>query len=249
MSGPGGVKALVPSAITLSGAAAALLAMLWAPVHPYWACNAIIVAALCDMIDGRVARWLGAHSAVGAQLDSLVDVVAFGVAPALLAFHAGAWRLGEVGPVPLAIAPLIAFVGASAVRLALFNTGRGGADGFVGIPTPVAALLVTTMIMTRHELGWTGLTSPAALTVALVGAAVLMVAPVRFPAFKHFRSRAMMVAYFATMAVGVTLLLVRQPGGAVLLAFLGVYLARGLVGLVIGGGRVRDQGPAAAPGG
>jgi len=59
----------------------------------------------------------------------------------------------------------------------------------------------------------------------------------------------MMVAYFATMAVGVTLLVVHQPGGAVLLGFLGVYLARGLVGLVIGGGRVRDQGPAAAPGG
>lgn len=69
----------VPSMVTLAGALAALLAMLWAPTHPAWVCNAIIVAALCDMIDGRIARLLDAQTAIGAQLDSLVDVIAFGV--------------------------------------------------------------------------------------------------------------------------------------------------------------------------
>ncbi len=225
----------VPSAITLGGAAAALLSMLWAPVHPYWACNAIIVAALCDMLDGRVARALGAHSAFGGQLDSLVDVIAFGVAPAFLAYHAGAGQLGTVGDVPLALLPLFAFVAASAVRLALFNVRPGPSDGFIGIPTPVAALLVTTVIMTGHELGWAVMTRREVLTGVLVAAAVLMVAPIRFPSFKHFASRAAMIAYFTTMACGLGLLVFRQPGGAVLLAFLGVYLARGLVGLATGG--------------
>lgn len=229
------MKRFIPSAITLTGAACALLSMLWAPVHPYWACNAIIVAALCDMLDGRVARALGAHSEIGGQLDSLVDVIAFGVAPAFLAYHAGAWQLGAVGDVPLALLPLFAFVAASAVRLALFNVRKGPSDGFIGIPTPVAALLVTTVIMTRHELGWTVLVRAETLTAVLVGAAILMVAPLRFPSFKHFRSRAAMIAYFATMACGMGLLVFRQPGGAVLLAFLGVYLVRGLVGLVTGG--------------
>lgn len=229
------MKRYVPSAITLGGAAAALTSMLWAPSHPYWACNAIIVAALCDMLDGRVARALGAHSEVGGQLDSLVDVIAFGVAPAVLAYHAGGWRLGAVGALPYFVLPMFAFVAASAVRLALFNVRKHTGDGFIGIPTPVAALSVTTAIMTRHELGWPRLVEPAVLAAILGAAAVLMVAPIRFPSFKHFRSRVAMLAYFTTMAGGVTLLLLRQPGGAVLLAFLLVYLARGLVGLVLHG--------------
>lgn len=229
------LAAAVPSAITLAGALAALLAIVWAPMHPAWACNAIIAAALCDMIDGRVARLLGAQSALGAQLDSLVDVVAFGVAPALVAFH---FRLHELGgladagalaAVPIGLAPAFAFVAASALRLARFNT-RPATPYFVGVPTPVAALLIVTPIMCWHELGWYPTGARWFHAALLPAVAALMVSPFRFPSFKHFRSRAARVLYFGAMAGGVTMLVVGQPGGTVLLGFLVVYLLSALAG-------------------
>jgi CDP-diacylglycerol--serine O-phosphatidyltransferase len=223
----------IPSAITLAGMAAALVAMLWAPGHPLWACNAIIVAALCDMIDGRVARMLDAQSSFGKELDSLVDVVAFGVAPRLLAYQTGLGDLGAVAGVPIGLAPLALYVGAAAVRLARFNAMPSGAgESFVGIPTPVAALLVTTPIMASDELALV-LPPDAALRLGfVVGAALLMVVPVRFPSFKRFDSRVVQALYFGAMIAGVAMLLLDLPGGTVLLGCLAVYLARGIVGLV-----------------
>lgn len=233
------LAAAVPSAITLAGALAALLAIVWAPMHPAWACNAIIVAALCDMVDGRVARLLGAQSALGAQLDSLVDVIAFGVAPALVAFQ---FRLHELGgladagalaAVPVGLAPAFAFVAGSALRLARFNT-RPATPYFVGVPTPAAALLVVTPIMCWHELGWRPTGAPWFYAALLPAVAALMVAPLRFPSFKHFRSRVARALYFGAMAGGVTMLVVGLPGGTVLLGFLVLYL---LSALAAPGGR------------
>ena len=82
------LKTAAPQVVTLGGILAALLAIVWAPFRPYWACNAIIASCLCDMVDGRIARALGVQSQFGAELDSLADVIAFGVAPAMLAYHA-----------------------------------------------------------------------------------------------------------------------------------------------------------------
>ena len=76
-----------PQAITLSGIFCGMLAILWAPMRPYWACTAIIVAALCDTVDGRIARVLKTQSTFGAQLDSLADIVSFGLAPAYLVYY------------------------------------------------------------------------------------------------------------------------------------------------------------------
>ena len=73
-----------PQAITIGGIFCGMLAILWAPMRPYWACTAIIVAALCDTVDGRVARVFKTQSEFGAQLDSLADIVSFGLAPAFV---------------------------------------------------------------------------------------------------------------------------------------------------------------------
>lgn len=223
------MKILVPNAITLSGAAAAVLSIVWAPEHPYWACNALIAAALCDMIDGRVARLLGAESAFGEQLDSLVDVVAFGVAPAWLAYS---WRLEAlevVAGVPLGALPVFVFVACSASRLARFNSTLQPQDAsFQGIPTPVAALLVVTAIMAWHETRWALFGKPALLAAILLASGALMVAPVRFRSFKHFRSRPTRWLYFGSIACGLTLLVLRLPGGAVLFGLLTLYVVQGL---------------------
>jgi CDP-diacylglycerol--serine O-phosphatidyltransferase len=216
--------------ITLAAVFAALLAIVWARSEPYWACNAIIAAALCDMLDGRVARLLDAQSEFGGELDSLADVVAFGVAPAIL-------MLQQVAPAQPSIAWLLApfaFVACSAIRLARFNLGGHAGDDFRGIPTPVAALLVTTLVMARYETGWSIFAAPWLGVAALLLAALLMVAPLPFPSYKRFRSRATQVAYFAAMAGGLTLLIVGGPGGSVLLALLVVYVLRGLIGGLVG---------------
>lgn len=220
----------IPNAVTLCGALAALLSILWASGHTYWACEALIAASLFDMIDGRVARMLNAQSAIGQQLDSLVDVIAFGVAPAYLAY---AWRLHElaaVAQVPAGLFPMFLYVACSALRLAKFNAQTDeDPNQFSGIPTPVAALLVVTSIMAWHEAGWYPFGQTWFLLAVMCSAALLMVLPVPFQSFKSFGSRLAKFSYFGAMAGGVTMLVVGLPGGTVLFGFVALYVLRGLV--------------------
>lgn len=226
------MKRWIPNALTLCGVLAALLSILWAPVHTYWACNALIAASLLDMIDGRVARMLDAQSEIGRHLDSLVDVIAFGVAPAYLAY---AWRLHEldaVAHIPLGLFPMFLFAACSALRLAMFNAKNedGSDDEFSGIPTPVAALLVVTSIMSWHEVQWYPFGETWFLEAVMCSAALLMVVPLPFQSFKSFGSRLAQVSYFGAMAGGVTMLFLRLPGGTVLFGFVTLYVLRGLIG-------------------
>jgi CDP-diacylglycerol--serine O-phosphatidyltransferase len=227
------MKRWIPNGLTLCGALAALLAILWAPAYSYWACLALIAASLLDMIDGRVARMLDAQSEIGRQLDSLVDVIAFGVAPAYLAY---AWRLhtlDKVAHIPLGVLPMFLYVACSALRLAMFNAAsddESAANDFSGIPTPVAALLVVTSIMTWHEVAWFPFGETWFLIALMCSAALLMVVPLPFQSFKSFSSRLARVSYFGAMAGGVTMLFLKLPGGTVLFGFVSLYVLRGLVG-------------------
>ena len=229
------LKAAVPQVVTLGGVFAALLAIVWAPLRPYWACNAIIAACLCDMVDGRLARALGVQSRFGAELDSLADIVAFGVAPAILAYYTalgngsqyffGPWLLASFG-----------FVACGALRLARFNTESGQgktADVFEGIPTPVSALLVTTTVMTSCELEVAGLLTPSVMVPVLLISGVLGVVRVRFPSYKRFRSRFAQILFFGSIAGGLTLLALRGPGGTVLLMLILLYVSRGLLAAAV----------------
>tara|TARA_R110002096_G_scaffold42143_4_gene113664 strand:+ start:92550 stop:93272 length:723 start_codon:yes stop_codon:yes gene_type:complete len=223
------MKFWIPNAVTLCGAFAALLSILWAPTRPYWACNALIAASLFDMVDGRIARMLGAQSDIGQQLDSLVDVVAFGVAPAYLAYASGLHTMQSVWNVPLGILPMFIFVACSAVRLAIFNAESDSTAGeFSGIPTPVAALLVITSVMTWHEMQWAPFGETWFLAVVMTSAALLMVVPLPFQSFKSFKSRIAKFSYFGAMAGGVTMLVLQLPGGTVLFGFVSLYVLRGL---------------------
>jgi CDP-diacylglycerol--serine O-phosphatidyltransferase len=230
------VKRAVPSLVTLSAVLCALLAVLWASWKPYWACNAIIAASLLDMIDGRVARMLDAQTEIGAQLDSLADVIAFGVAPALLVYFWAAPLYQVVPGIDVSVVVSFAFVGCAALRLARFNLDSDSSPKkhFEGIPTPVAALSVTTLVMAYHELELELLRHPA-LVLGMAGvAAVLMVAPIPFPSFKSFKRRWTAILYFGSMLGGLTMLFLRLPGGAVLLALILFYIVRGLVLAAVG---------------
>jgi CDP-diacylglycerol--serine O-phosphatidyltransferase len=128
-----------------------------------WAAALLPLALIFDVLDGRIARWRQKHSPLGRELDSLADVISFGVAPAALAFAAGMRT-------PLDRAVLIYFVACGVSRLARFNvTAERLADEgqavkyFEGtpIPTSVLLVLVLTVAAWRGRLGeaiWFGLT-------------------------------------------------------------------------------------------
>lgn len=139
------------------------------------------IAFIMDALDGRIARMTGATSAFGLQLDSLADVISFGMAPAILSF---AWGLHQLGRWGWAIGFL--FVAAAALRLARFNIQTTVAPDkryFVGMPSPSAASVpAATVFAWPYQID-----SPvmALLVVPVVVVpALLMVSTVRFRSFK-----------------------------------------------------------------
>ena len=139
------------------------------------------IAFVLDSLDGRIARLTNTTSAFGVELDSLADVISFGLAPALLTF---AWGLSELGKVGWAAG--FVYVSAAAMRLARFNiqsVTQLDKRYWVGMPSPAAAgVLASTVYAWPYPL--TGYhQAVAALAVVLVPA-VLMVSTVRFRSFK-----------------------------------------------------------------
>ncbi|MDB4942941.1 MAG: CDP-diacylglycerol--serine O-phosphatidyltransferase [Labilithrix sp.] len=155
----------------------------------------LVFALFFDMLDGRVARLTKTQSAFGLQIDSLADVVSFGVAPALLVYK---WSLYQLGTLGLVVAFFFAAMGA--VRLARFNVlsmGDGGKPAkpskyIVGLPVPGAAGILMSLVVANHaagaDLGGFGhVYAVLALTVFL---SLLMVSTIRFRSFKDLRLNA-----------------------------------------------------------
>jgi len=110
----------------------------------HWAAPAILLAALFDVLDGRVARLTRGTSEFGVQYDSLCDVVSFGVAPAFLMYQFGLSNLGRMGWIACFL-----FMACGALRLARFNVqssiGKASGD-FTGLPIPMAAIVVACFV-------------------------------------------------------------------------------------------------------
>lgn len=166
---------------------------------------AIFVSMVLDGLDGRVARMTNTQSEFGAEYDSLADMVAFGVAPALVAFSLNLQELGNLGWIATFI-----YVAGAALRLARFNTQIGSVDKryFVGLPSPSAAAVVAGFVWTVHTFDQTRMLS--ILTVILVaGAGVLMVSNVLYYSFKEldmkrrvpFTALLVVVLVFAVIAI------------------------------------------------
>ncbi|HUX84786.1 MAG TPA: CDP-alcohol phosphatidyltransferase family protein [Chitinophagaceae bacterium] len=129
-----------------------------APEPLAWGGFWIAMAAVFDFLDGLAARVLGAHSPLGKDLDSLSDLVSFGVAPGMILYqllkisfisHSGAINTSVAGLLPALLVPSFC-----AVRLARFNQAGSGKDYFSGIPAPAAGLLVASfpLILLRDDL-------------------------------------------------------------------------------------------------
>ena len=161
--------------------------------HVYFACGLVLAAAVFDVLDGRIARWRQKSSAMGRELDSLADVISFGVAPAVIAYGCGMQGLYDR-------IILAGFVACGVSRLARYNiTAEALSDGgdkvkyFEGTPIPSSLLLVLLLFWaaTQGALGeslWFGKVviagytlHPLALLFAVSGS--LMVSRIRFPKF------------------------------------------------------------------
>lgn len=212
----------------------------------YRASILLVFALLFDMLDGRVARLTKTQSAFGLQIDSLADVVSFGVAPALLVYQ---WSLNQAGVVGIFCAFL--FVGAGAVRLARFNVlsmGDGGKPTkpgkyVVGLVIPGAAGILVSLVLANHAIGG-DLRGPryvwplAALTVVL---SVLMVSNMKFRSFKELKFNARTVAFVLFIVMSSAIISLQTSPAFVLTWLLACYIVLALVELVVGIPKARRE--------
>jgi CDP-diacylglycerol--serine O-phosphatidyltransferase len=116
------------------------------PAPVYWASALVVLAGVLDFFDGLVARWLGIQSPMGKELDSLADVVSFGVVPGMILFRllrSAYMQMPDVFDVSyFNLAPALLVPCFAAYRLAKFNLDTRQAEFFIGVPTPAVGLLV-----------------------------------------------------------------------------------------------------------
>jgi len=164
----------IPNLLTMGSLAAGFTSLLFTFHSQFeWAALAILLAGLLDGLDGRVARLLGVSSPLGVELDSLADLVSFGVAPGFLMYGLDLHHLGVFGA---AIATLYAV--SVGFRLARFNLGTS-LGYFVGLPSTAAGGIVASFVLYGAKLH-----SPFYPVLALA-LTVLMVSRLRYRDFKR----------------------------------------------------------------
>jgi CDP-diacylglycerol--serine O-phosphatidyltransferase len=162
----------------------------------------VIIAMLLDGLDGRVARALNAQSEFGKELDSLSDVISFGVAPAFVMYVAAFQGLSPaLGWIVTALFPIC-----GALRLARFNVTEGVPGFFLGLPIPAAGGVLCTLALFSEWIPiWVMVVSSLALSF-------LMVSTVKYPSFKQMGLSRNLIWITPVMIVGVASIAVLYPG-------------------------------------
>ena len=224
---PAGVR-LLPNAVTVLALCSGLSAVYFSFSGRFeLSVAAVAAAALCDALDGRLARMLDASTRIGAELDSLSDLVAFGVAPALVLYI---WELNDLR---FGWALALVFAVCMALRLARFNTLIDVADEypftkefFVGVPAPAAALTAGVPLYLWLHFGpgwWSSEYLVAGWTVLVAG---LMVSRLPTLSFKTVRVSPRYLAPLLVLVGVAAAVLVTMP-------FLGLaVVAVGYLGLI-----------------
>lgn len=186
---------------------------------------ALFLAIFLDGLDGRVARLTNTQSAFGAEYDSLSDLVAFGVAPALMMYN---WVLGETGKFGWMAA--FVYLACTALRLARFNVQAGSVDKrfFIGLPSPAGAGLMASVVWVGFEQGWQGGGAAYAAGLFTLAVGALMVCNLKYYSFKDvdFRGRVPFAVILA-IVVGIGVVFLDPP--KVILGMLGLYAVSGIV--------------------
>ena len=189
---------------------------------------AIFIAALFDGLDGRVARAIGAQSPFGEQFDSLSDLLAFGVAPAILMYS---WSLNDLGRIGLAAC--FVYTACAAFRLARFNVQIGVVDKryFIGVASPLAAVMIISLV-------WVGLDIPevfdlrergiqAINSVVIISICWLMISNVKYYSFKTVDRRRVPFAVLPVIVFILAAVTYNIPVGILVLSV--IYALSGFV--------------------
>lgn len=212
---------MIPHLFTLANLAAGFYSILMTMQHNFRAAALLVgISLLADGLDGRVARWIRSDGEFGRELDSLADVVSFGVAPAILAYQLG---LEGLGPYGFAVAALFPICGA--LRLARFNIIKTSGF-FIGLPITAAGTLLAALL---YYYGESLLSHSLLLPGILLALAYLMISTIPYPDFKKVAAQRVHTLEWLLPLLVALWVLVRNPETIVFLpltayAILGPYL-------------------------
>lgn len=221
---------LIPNLITLGAMFAGFYAMIAAMKGHYEAAAiAIFVAVIMDGLDGRVARLLHAQSEFGVQLDSLSDMICFGVTPAMVLYS---WSLAVMGK-PGWLAAFI-YVACTALRLARFNVQVAKTDKryFQGLATPAAASFVASIVWvcSVYDISGESIAFPMLLVAILIG--LLKVSTIRYRSFKDIKMGDK-VPFIAILVAVLIFVFVAFDPPDILLGITLIYVLSGPVGTLL----------------
>lgn len=216
------LKAQLPNLLTLLNLLSGVLGILWVlEGQPLYGAYFVILSATFDFFDGFAARLLKVQSELGKELDSLADVVSFGVLPGILLYSLTKSQTeASFLPYCTLIIPML-----SAYRLAKFNLDTRQSDRFIGLPTPANALLLTTIphLADRWPELSPWLSSPITLVVIAWLTSLLLVVELPLIALKFKNSSFTDNSYrYALLLIGAVCLVWLQLAGIplVILAYL-----------------------------
>jgi CDP-diacylglycerol---serine O-phosphatidyltransferase len=221
------INRMIPNVLTLLALAAGLSALRFS-LQEHWEHSvlAILVAAVLDGLDGRIARILKGASRFGAELDSLSDFLCFGVAPAFTLYL---WALVHAGRIGWALVLLLCIC--CALRLARFNTNTDEDEApawnrnfFVGMPTPAGAGLALFPLVLWFQTDWEFLRHPLIVGIFMLATSLLLVSRVRTFTFKKIRVAQSWVLP-AMLGVGLYLALLFSAPWIMLTLTLAAYIA------------------------
>lgn len=232
---------LLPNLITAAGIFAGFYVIIASSDGNYrTAAWFILVAAIFDGLDGKVARLTNTASKFGVELDSLADVISFGVAPGVLLYS---WALRPFGKLGWLAAFLYVICGA--LRLARFNVQVSTVESkrFIGMPIPAAACIVATCVLLFYELGGTGTVKMISMVILVFLLAFLMVSNIKYLSLKDpelFKRQPFMI-----LVVAIILLIVIVAKPEIMLFLIGMaYMISGpVVHFFAPGKKIADKMP------
>lgn len=216
---------LITTAALLSGFYSIISSMDGQYLHAIYA---IFIAALFDGLDGRVARAIGAQSAFGEQFDSLSDLIAFGLAPAILMYSWSLHGLGRIG-----LACCFVYTACAAFRLARFNVQIGVVDKryFIGVASPLAAILVICLVWVSrdyaHIFHVKELSTQVGYAIFMVVVGLLMISNMKYYSFKQMDRRRVPFVVMLPVVLILAAMTYNIPVGLLVVA--SIYALSGIV--------------------
>jgi CDP-diacylglycerol--serine O-phosphatidyltransferase len=221
---------LLPNLVTTGGLFAGFYGIVATMKGDYYiAAWFILISAIFDALDGKVARLTGTTSQFGVEYDSLADIVSFGVAPGLLMYS---WALKSFGKFGWLAAFL--YVVCGALRLARFNVQVNTVESrrFVGLPIPAAAGMVASCVLLFYHLGGSGTIRKVSVVLLIYVLAYLMVSNHSYHSFKDPELVKRQPFGFLVLAIIFIIVIVAQPE-IMLFSIASIYTASGPLGSVV----------------